>query len=132
MSSRPQIRKFPVITDGDLSQATITSSVTIIQDITVAGYSFSWVGTTPIGTIALQVSNDYELNADGRTVKNAGTWSTATINVNGVPAQSAPLTGNTGTGFIDISLMGAYAVRTVYTKTSGTGTLQAIIVGKVA
>ncbi len=132
MSSRPRISKYPVLVNGNMASASLTSSVTIILDLTQIGYSLSWSGSTPIGTVAVQVSNDYALSSDGRTVTNAGTWTAMTVNYAGNPVQSVPVTGNTGTGFIDIGSTGAYAIRLVYTKTSGTGTLQAIINAKVA
>ena len=131
MSTRPRITKFPVIVNGDMSAATITSSATIIQDLSMIGYSFTWTGSSPVGTIAVQVSNDFALNAQGG-VANAGTWNTITIEYQGAPVQSVPVTGNTGNGFIDIDATGAYAMHVVYTKTSGTGTLNSVVNAKVA
>jgi len=93
-------------------------------------YSYSWVGSTPVGTITVQVSNDYSLNPVG-AVLNAGTWNNLIFNVGGTPTSSIAVSGNTGNGFLDIQL-GGYAIRTVYTKGSGTGTLQATIAGKVS
>ena len=132
MSNRPQIKKFPVIVNGDMSQATITGTPTIIQDLTMIGYSFSWSGSTPVGTLQVQVSNDYALSAQGTSVANAGTWTTLTLNYQGSAVQTIPVTGNTGTAFIDIDATGAYAMQVVYTKASGTGTLQGIVNAKVA
>lgn len=131
MSSRPRIKKYPVIVDGDMSLSSITSSATIIEDLTLIGYGFSWAGTTPIGAVSVEVSNDYALGPDG-SIANAGTWTTITFSLAGVPVTSAPVTGNTGTGFIDIDAMSAYAIRTVYTRASGIGTLQCIVNAKVA
>lgn len=131
MSSRPRIRKYPVIVNGDMSATSITSSVTIIEDLTLIGYAFSWAGATPVGTISVQVSNDYSTSPAG-TTNNAGTWTTITFEYNGSAVTSVPVSGNTGNGFIDIDAMSAYAIRTVYTKGSGTGTLQAIVNCKVA
>ena len=131
MSTRSNIRPYSVITNGDMSTASITSAVTILQSITLGSYTYSWSGTSPVGTIAVQVSNDYSVNADG-TVKNAGTWVALYVTLNGSSqVNSIPVTGNTGQGIVEWST-GAYAIRTVYTKTSGTGTLQSVINGKVA
>lgn len=89
------------------------------------GYDISWTGATPLGTMSIQVSNTYEQNADG-TVKDPGTWTT-------VPLSTAPtVSGSPGNGYIDIEAMGAYAIRLVYNRTSGTGTMQAVLCGKVA
>lgn len=131
MSTRPQLSPFLVITNGDMSLASLTSSVTIIQKISMLSYAYSWVGSTPVGTIIVQVSNDYSVNPMGN-VNNAGTWNTLTFNVAGTPTSSIAVSGNTGNGFVDIDQLGAYAIRTVYTKGSGTGTLQCTINGKVS
>jgi hypothetical protein len=114
-----------VITNGNMSAASITSLVTIIQKLSLASYSITWTGSSPVGVIAVQVSNDYTTNADG-SVNNPGTWNT-------LPLSATPaVTGNTGNGFIDIDASAGYALRVVYTKTSGSGTLNAVVNGKVA
>ncbi len=124
MSSRTQLNPYSVITDGDMS-ASITSDVTLVQKISMISYSISWAGTAPIGVITVQASNDYSVNPDG-SVRNAGTWNTLTL------SGTAAVSGGTGNGFIDIDSLAAYAVRLVYTRASGTGTLQAIVAGKVS
>lgn len=124
MSSRPQFNPYPVILNGDMSDD-IISEVTIIQKLSLISYSYSWAGSSPSGTISVEVSNDYTQNADG-SVRNAGTW-------NELPLSATPtVAGSTGNGQIDIDLQGSYAIRTVYTSISGTGALQAIINAKVS
>lgn len=129
MASRPLISPHPVILNGNMA-ADITSAVTIISNISMIGYSYSWVGTAPIGTLTVEISNDYSQNADG-TVRNPGTWTQIFFNLNGTPSNSAPVSGSPGNGFIDISSMSAFAIRTVYHRTSGTGVLQAVLNAKV-
>ena len=102
----------------------LTSAVTILQSLTLVSYSLSWTGTSPVGTVLVQVSNDYSLNANG-TVNNAGTWTTLTLST------SASVSGNTGTGFINLGTVAAYAIRLLYTATSGTGNLNVVINAKV-
>lgn len=131
MSSRPQFNPAPVITNGDMSQASLTSLITIIQKLSMVSYSVSWAGSSPVGSIAVQVSNDYSQNMAGQ-VSNPGTWNTLTFNLNGSPVTSLPVSGNTGVGFADIDQTAAYAIRLVYTKVSGTGTLQATVNAKVS
>lgn len=124
MSSRPILSPFPVITNGDMS-GNIISAVTVIQNSSMLSYDISWAGTAPVGVMSVQVSNTYSQYADG-TVRNAGNWTTLTL--------SAPpaVSGNTGNGFIDVDATGAFAIRLVYTRTSGVGTMNATISGKVA
>lgn len=131
MSNRPFIKPFSVITDGNMS-GNITSDVSILQLPTVGVYTYSWSGATPVGAISIEISNDYsEGGINGKPV-NAGTWTAIYFTLNGsTVTNSAPVTGNTGTGAIEFST-GAYAIRTKYTFTSGTGTLQAVICAKVA
>lgn len=129
MSSRPLIKPHTVISDGNMASASITSDVTIIQQLSMISYGYSWSGSSPVGTIAIQVSNDYAIDPGG-TVSNAGTWTPLDLAYNGSIVSTVPVTGNTGNGLIDIET-GAYAIRTVYTRTSGTGTLQGKLSAKV-
>lgn len=137
MSTRPNLRPQAVIgtgstpaVSGDMS-ASITSNPTILQSLTIGSYAYSWSGTSPIGGVSVQVSNDYALNPDG-TVKNAGTWVAIYFTLNGsTVVNSAPLSGNTGEGVIEWST-GCYAIRTLYTRVSGTGTFHSVVNGKVS
>lgn len=129
MADRPKLSQSPVIVNGNMS-GNLTSKPTILNQLTVGTYTYSWSGTSPVGAVSVQISNDYSLNADG-TVNNPGTWITAYFTLNGsAVVNSAPVTGNTGEGAIEWS-SGANAIRTLYTATSGAGTLQAIFNGKV-
>jgi len=124
MASRPILSPFPVIINGDMS-GNITSAVTVIQNTSMISYDISWSGSSPVGALSVQVSNTYSQNADG-TVKNAGNWTTLTLSA------ATNVSGNTGNGFIDVDATGAYAIRLIYTRASGLGTLQATISGKVS
>lgn len=109
----------------------LTSSPTIIQSLSMPTYQLSWTGSTPVGTVSVQVSNDFSLYPDG-TVKNAGTWDSLYLVVGTSPAsQTIAISGNTGHGFIDVPLTGAYACRLIYTRSSGTGTLNVTFSAKV-
>lgn len=115
-----------------MSAASITSDATVLQSVSKFSYQVTWSGTSPVGTLALQVSNTYTLNPDG-TVGSTGSWNTCPVDVSGTGSTtSISISGNTGKGFIDCTVNAGYAVRLVYTKVSGTGTLQATIVGKVS
>jgi hypothetical protein len=132
MSSRPNIKQYQAIEDGDMS-ADIVSEITILQMVTVGVYTFSWSGSSPVGNISVEISNDYMPGAPSSEKPiNAGTWTQVYFTLNGSSVvNSAPVSGNTGTGAIEFTT-GAYAIRTKYTATSGTGLLQAVINCKVA
>lgn len=88
-------------------------------------YDISWVGSTPVGVMSVEISNTYSQNGDG-TVRNPGNWTT-------LPLSATPsVSGSPGNGFIDVEALGAYAIRIIYTRTSGTGTMNITISGKVS
>jgi len=103
----------------------IISAVTVVSQLTMISYDITWAGTTPVGVMSVELSNSYSLNVDG-SVRNAGDWTTLTL------SSTPSVSGNTGHGFIDIDATGAYAMRLVYTRTSGTGVMNAVINAKVA
>lgn len=124
MSARPYQKPHKVINAVSMA-ASITSEVTIIDNKTIIGYDVSWSGSTPVGTMSVQVSNSYSLDPDG-SVRDSGSWTTLTL------SSSTAVSGNTGNGFIDIDITGAYAIRLVYTRVSGTGTMNAYVTSKVS
>ena len=130
MSTRTALRPQVVISAGDMTQ-TLTSAPTVMQSLSGVSYSYSWTGSSPVGTLSVQVSNDYALEPNG-TVANAGTWNTLTLNLNGAPVTSIPVSGSPGTAAIDILKTMFYAIRTIYTPGSGTGSLTATVSGKVS
>jgi hypothetical protein len=129
MSERPLIKQYGSIVNGNMS-GNIVGLPSIILRIPMFSYAFTWSGTSPVGTVSIQVSNDYAENAVGG-VLNAGIWNTIPVVYNGSSVTAVPLSGNTGNGFIDVDSLGGYAVRPIYTFTSGTGTLQALLEAKV-
>lgn len=131
MSQRTVLRP-ETLTSIDMSLSSTASQVTILQGLSILNYAVSWTGTSPVGTLSLQFSDDYRISSNGQTVVTAGTWNTAPIDVNGAIATSAAVSGNTGNGMFDIELAGAYAARLLYTRVSGTGTLIPVVTGKVA
>ena len=93
--------------------------------ISCVGYTVAWTGT-PTGTFSVEVSQDYVAPVGVQDEPlNAGTWVPLTLSV---PVLAA---GTADTAFIDVDVTGAAYVRLVYTATSGSGTLNATIAGKV-
>lgn len=124
MASRPILKPYPVIIDGDMS-ANITSDVTILTNLSKVSYACSWAGSTPVGVVTVQVSDDYSQNGEG-VVQNAGTWNTLPLSA------TCSVSGNTGNGGIDIASISFYAIRLVYTRGSGAGVFSCTVSGKVA
>ena len=96
----------------------------------MVSYTFTWSGTSPVGTISVQASNDYSVDATGN-VLNAGTWNVLPLNLNGSVVTTVPISGNSGNGAVDIDSNGLYAIQAIYTAGSGSGTLNATVVAKV-
>lgn len=108
--------------NGNSMAANITSQPSLVPFGGMISYQVVWSGTTPVGTVSIQGSNDYSLNAEGG-VLNAGHWDTLTIEYAGSPTSSIPISGNSGSGLIDITTTAIYATRLLYTFTSGIGNL---------
>jgi len=123
-SSRPYIKPFPVIVNGDMS-GSVTSEPTILTNLSMVSYQISWVGTSPIGEIILEGSDNYSENAAGG-VANAGTWVELPLSA------SANVSGNSDTGVIDVTATSVHAVRIRYVRGSGTGVMNALVSAKVA
>lgn len=126
MSGRKNVLPpFQTINAGDMSQASITSSVTSIQYLDNICIELIWSGTSPIGTIAIQGSLNHAQDAQGN-VTVAGTW--VPMVIGGSPTQA--VSGNSGSMLFDLSQLSFPYIRIVYTKTSGIGTLDGYIGGK--
>ena len=94
-----------IITAGDMSQASVTSSVFDVEHTPIVSVECSWTGTAPVGTLQLQGS------ISGVNYFNVGS--------------SVAVSGNTGCVQLADANAGYLFARVVFTKTSGTGTLTA-------
>lgn len=134
MSGRKNnLRQFQTITSGDMSTVSITSAVTCIQWLDNVGIQFNWTGA-PVGNFSVEVSADYAQDTEGN-VTNAGHWAPLTLTY-----LSGPNTFTSGTSipssvgspiYLDLNQLSAPWIRQVYTKTSGSGTLDAFITCKM-
>lgn len=131
MSQRTSLRPTTVMS-GQSMAANITSSPTLLQSLTGVSYTVSWTGTSPVGTLAVQVCNDCKVDAHG--VVSGGTWTSLPLQQQpaGITSQTISVSGNSGSGQIDVEHVNAYAVQLVYTASSGMGSLTATVTGKVA
>ena len=99
--------------NGDMSQASITSSVTNLAGLRNVSYQLKWTGGT--GTISIQVSNNYDPHLA------TGDWEPLDSS-SFSPALSQPA-GSAGSQFIEIPDIDAEWIRVKYTRTGGSGTL---------
>lgn len=121
-NQRYALAPYLVVTAGDMSLATVTSKATNILYLSTIAYQWNFSGT-PTGAFSVQVSLDYAQDSQGN-ISNAGNWNTLTLT--GSPAAA----GSAGSQAANIPTLGFPWIRTVYTKSSGTGTLNVYISGK--
>ena len=107
---------------GDMSLTSITSAVveTKLQDN--IGIQLNWTGTAA-GTFDFQISMDHKEDASGN-VQVAGNFVSVPIS----PAITA--SGSADSAYVDLNQISAPYFRIVYTKNSGSGTLDAYVNGK--
>jgi len=123
-NNKQVIKPYQVVTNGDMSQSSITSSITNIQGLDNTGYQLNFTGT-PTGTFSVQVSMDYQPGTSPNSQPaNAGNWISLPLS----PAITASGAGDVA--YIDLNQLSTPYIRLVYTRTSGTGTLQAFVVSK--
>lgn len=115
--------------NGNSMAGNITSQPILTQRFMMGSFGLSWTGSSPVGVVSVQGSNDFKLGNQNQVI-NPGTWNTLTLNYGGSAVTTVPVTGSTGSGMIDITMTGIYALRLVYTRTSGTGNLTVIFCGK--
>lgn len=123
MSGRKNnLRLYQNITAASMA-GNVTSTVTNIQFLDNIAVQLNFTGT-PVGTFTVQVSADYAQDDLGN-VTNSGNWIPITLN----PVPSAA--GTADQIFIDLNQLAAPWIRVVYTRTSGSGTLNSFITGKM-
>jgi len=129
MSGRKNhLSPFKIVSAGDMSQATITSSVTNIQGLDNIGIQVNILTGTASGTFDVQVSADHtEVNGN---VIVAGTWNKLGSPYTGT-LTSGVFSDSTASLYFDLNQLSSQYVRLLYTKTSGTGSFDAVIVGKM-
>lgn len=94
-----------VITSGDMSAASVTSDSFTVQHTPIVCIELNWAGAAPVGTAQLQGS------VSGLNWFNVGS--------------TVAVSGASGTVQVTDANAGYLFARVVYTRTSGSGTLQA-------
>ena len=108
MSRKNVLTSYQIVTAGDMSTSSITSATTNVQYLDNVAVQCNFTGS-PVGVFDLQVSID---------------------NVNFAPLGLNIAASNGSPIVINANQLSAPYVRLTYTKTSGTGTLNAFISGK--
>ncbi len=130
-----QLLKYQNITNGDMSLSSITSTITNISFLDDIGIQLNFSGS-PVGTFAVQVSADHAQDySSPPNVTVAGNWVPLTFTYwdSGTSAFITGFSVPTSVGspiYLDLALLSAPWIRVVYTKVSGTGTLNAFITAK--
>lgn len=106
----------------------LTSSVTAIEFLDNIGYQFNFTGS-PVGTFSIQVSMDYDQDNNGNVI-TAGSWVSIPVTLSGTSYTLIP-TSLGSPIYIDLNQLSAPWIRAIYTFTSGSGTLNAFICGKM-
>lgn len=105
-----------------LSEASLssphTSEITEVSNLDKASIHIVWSGTSPIGTIKVESTNDDAKNPNA-------VWREVVFNA------TIELSGNTGDHDLVFNELPFNAIRISYTPTSGTGTLNATLSAKV-
>jgi hypothetical protein len=124
MSGRKgNLLKFQNITSASMG-ANVTSAVTNIQFLDNVGIQLNFTTSDAIGTFKVQISMDYDQDAQG-VVKTAGNW--VDLVLSPIPAAA----GANDQIYIDINQISAPWIRVFYERTSGTGTLNGFVTGKM-
>jgi len=98
----PRVYNYAVLTAGDMSQATLTSTVVPLSECTYCSFQYVYTGS-PVGTIQVQASND-------------------NVNFTNIDRSLINITA-AGSSVVNLSEIGYIYARVLYTKTSGTGSL---------
>ena len=123
MSGRKDfITSIQVVSSGDMS-GNLTSTPINIQMLDDVGVMFVASGS-PTGTFTAEVSTNRTVNADG-SEKTAGDWADYPF------TSAAAASGSAINIFRNMATLSAPWIRFKYTFTSGTGTLNAYITGKM-
>lgn len=112
-----------IVTNGDMSQTTIASIGIDLQNIFGYAIQAEWTGGSASGTLILQLSTDIVNVASGANpAANVVNWSTY--------SGSSTTVSGPGNFVWNAADAGYRWVRLLYTKSSGTGTLNATFLGK--
>lgn len=115
MARKNVLLHFKMLDAADIS-TTQTSPATDIAYLDNAGIVITWSGTSPVGTIDIECANP-------APTEHEADWTWVPLNFGSVISVS----GNTGLHTITMNQLPFTKIRLIYTATSGTGTLTAML-----
>lgn len=124
MSRANVLPKYQVVTSGDMS-ASITSAITSTEYFDNVAFQVNLTSASSAnGTLSVEVSVDHAQDYLGN-VTVAGTWNA--ISLSPTPSIAS---GSPASYYIEVNQTSAPWIRLKYTRSSGSGTLNAFICGK--
>jgi len=122
-STKRVLRPYLVISNGDMS-GSLTSSETNVQFLDYLFYQIEWTGSSPVGVINFEyLKTEAPFSTTGVDV-----WEK--IDFGGSVGTDIPISGASGSHQVTFNQVAFPKVRVQYVRTSGTGTLKVIVVGK--
>jgi hypothetical protein len=122
--SRKNVNIYPLALSQSLG-ASFTTAPTLIKYMDNCAYQINATTSDAIGTFAVEASLDYATNEVTNLVTNAGNWIALTL-AGGTPS----LASANDNIMINLNELPFNAIRLVYTRTSGTGTMSVYIMTK--
>lgn len=119
---KSSIKRTKIVSAGSLA-ANLQSPATEISFLDNVFYQCNITGATAAGTLKVQTSNDYQEIEPTRDIVNPGTWVD-------LPGMSATIAGPDTVDF-DINQIGSCAIRIAFVQTSGTGSIDIYVSGKM-
>lgn len=95
------IANINVLVNGDMTTTLTTPSLNI-NEVSLNGIQCVWNGSSPVGVLSVNVSND---------------------NINWTSMGTLPVSGNSGSDAFNVQLSAFCWLQVVYTPTSGSGSL---------
>lgn len=132
MSRKNNLQRYHVFDDVSMGASVTQSPVTSIAYLDNIGAQFNWTGAG-VGTFSVEVSADYMQDFNGN-ISDPGNWTPLTFTYWDGAAFVTDTSIPTSVGspiYLDLAFLSAPWIRLVYTRTSGTGTLNAWLTGKM-
>jgi hypothetical protein len=112
---------FLVVERGDMS-GNITSAASVVRSYDMVTYFIEWSGSAPVGSLSFEYVQKESINP---ALEH---WEQ--IDLGPAVGSYIPISGNSGSHTIIFSIVPFVKLRAVYTRSSGTGSLDITIVAK--